>query len=133
MFIYNSSYQHCPVMFHLDHKMSYWLYPRPVSMRLGFTGLSGIVINSMGKSLQSGDVFIFINSTRNQLKLLHQEQGGLVLYSLRISIGRIPSSCFMESPAQISASLNYEELLTMIESAINSPYVRRLQMLAWKL
>ena len=120
-------------MFHLDHKMSYWLYPRPVSMRLGFTGLSGIVINSMGKSIQSGDVFIFINSTRNQLKLLHQEQGGLVLYSLRISIGRIPSSCFMELPAQISASLNYEELLTMIESAINSPYVRRLQMLARKL
>ena len=88
-------------MFHLDHKMSYWLYPRPVSMRLGFTGLSGIVINSMGKSIQSGDVFIFINSTRNQLKLLHQERGGLVLYSLRISIGRIPSSCFMESPDQI--------------------------------
>ena len=71
MFIYNSSYQNCQVMFHLDHKMSYWLYPRPVSMRLGFTGLSGIVINSMGKSIQSGDVFIFINSTRNQLKLLH--------------------------------------------------------------
>ena len=116
-------------MFHLNNHMTYWLYPQPVSMRLGFNGLSGIVTNKMGMSVQEGDVFIFINASRNQMKLLHQEHVGLVLYSLRLPLGRIHPSCFMDH----NASLNYDELITLIESAINSPYVRRLRMLAGEL
>lgn len=35
-------------MFSLDNTMRYWLYNKPVNMRMGFNGLSGIVNNSMG-------------------------------------------------------------------------------------
>jgi hypothetical protein len=35
--------------------MRYWLYNKPVNMRLGFNGLTGIVNNSMGMSIRSGE------------------------------------------------------------------------------
>ena len=74
-------------MFSLDNTMRYWLYNKPVNMRMGFNGLSGIVNNSMGMSMRSGDVFV--NAARNRMKILHREEGGLVLYALRIEMGRM--------------------------------------------
>ena len=38
-------------MFSLDNTMRYWLYNKPVNMRMGFNGLGGIVNNSMGMSM----------------------------------------------------------------------------------
>ena len=35
-------------MFSLDNTMRYWLYNKPVNMRMGFNGLCGIVNNNMG-------------------------------------------------------------------------------------
>ena len=66
-------------MFSLDNTMRYWLYNKPVNMRMGFNGLSGIVNNSIGMSMRSGDVFVFVNAARNRMKILHREEGGLVL------------------------------------------------------
>ena len=60
--------------------MRYWLYNKPTDMRKSFFSLSGIVANEMNKEINSGDVFIFLNKTRTRIKLLHMEQGGLVLY-----------------------------------------------------
>lgn len=76
-------------MFSLDASHRYWFYNRPVNMRLGFNGLSGIVTNRMGMNLREGDVFVFVNAARNRMKILHREEGGLVLYSLRIEMGRM--------------------------------------------
>ncbi|MBO5407315.1 MAG: IS66 family insertion sequence element accessory protein TnpB [Bacteroidales bacterium] len=45
--------------------MRYWLYTKPVNMRLGFNGLTGIVNNSLGMSIRSGDVFVFVNALCN--------------------------------------------------------------------
>lgn len=42
-------------MFSLNDSMRYWLYNKPVNMRLGFNGLTGIVNNSMGMSIRSGE------------------------------------------------------------------------------
>ena len=65
-------------MFSLDGTYRYWLYNKPVDMRKSFNGLSGIVTNAMCERLRSGDVFIFVNSSRNMMKMLRQEEGGLV-------------------------------------------------------
>ena len=69
-------------MFSLNDSMRYWLYNKPVNMRLGFNGLTGIVNNSM--SIRSGDVFVFVNASKNRIKILHKEEGGLVLYAMRL-------------------------------------------------
>lgn len=119
-------------MFSLDDTCRYWLYNKPVDMRKSFNGLSGIVTNSMCGMLRSGDVFIFANANRNMMKMLRQEEGGLVLYSLRLDMGRmrIPSA---GSEDVISTSLAYENVIGMVRSALDSPYVRRMKLLANRL
>ena len=101
-------------------------------MRKSFNGLSGIVTNAMGERLRSGDVFIFANSSRNMIKMLHQEEGGLVLYSIRLDMGRmrIPAA---DGDDVISTSLAYDNVIGMVKSAIDSPYVRRMRMLSKRL
>ena len=119
-------------MFSLDNTCRYWLYNKPVDMRKSFNGLSGIVTNAMCERLRSGDVFIFANASRNMMKMLRQEEGGLVLYSMRLDMGRmrIPSA---GSEDVISTNLNYENVIGMVRSALDSPYVRRMQLLSKRL
>ena len=116
-------------MFSLDGTYRYWLYNKPVDMRKSFNGLSGIVTNAMCERLRSGDVFIFANSSRNMMKMLRQEEGGLVLYAIRLDMGRmrVPSA---GSEEVISTNMAYENVIGMVESALDSPYVRRMKLLS---
>lgn len=116
-------------MFSLDNACRYWLYNKPVDMRKSFNGLSGIVTNAMCERLRSGDVFIFINACRNMMKMLRQEECGLVLYAIRLDMGRmrLPSA---GSEDAVSTSLAYESVIGMVKSALESPYVRRMKMIA---
>lgn len=116
-------------MFSLDGQIRYWLYSRPVDMRKGFNGLSGIVTNNMGAALRNGDVYIFANASRNMVKLLRKEEAGLVIYSLRLDMGRIRLPVISDGDA-LSSEVAYDSLVGMIRSAIDSPYVRRMRMLA---
>lgn len=116
-------------MFSLDGTYRYWLYNKPVDMRKSFNGLSGIVTNAMCERLRSGDVFIFVNASRNMMKMLRQEEGGLVLYAIRLDMGRmrVPSA---GSEEVISTNMAYENVIGMVESALDSPYVRRIKLLS---
>lgn len=117
-------------MFSLDNNARYWLYNKPVDMRKSFNGLSGIVINGMCASLRSGDVYIFMNASRNMMKLLRREEGGLVLYALRLDMGRMKGAAMTSDEEVISSGISHDELLAMIKSALDSPYVRRMRMLS---
>ena len=116
-------------MFNLDNTMRYWLYNKPVNMRMGFNGLSGIVNNHMGMNIRSGDVFVFVNSARNRMKILHREEGGLVLYALRIEMGRMRLS-FSDETERPSTMLAHADLISTARSAMESAYVRRMKMLS---
>lgn len=116
-------------MFCLNDTYRYWLYNKPVDMRKSFNGLSGIVVNAMNENLRSGDVYVFTNSSRNMMKMLRQEEGGLVLYSIRLDMGRmrVPIICGEEV---ISSGLDYKNVIGMVKSALDSPYVRRMKMIS---
>ena len=43
----------------------------------------------MGQNLYSGDVFVFVNSANNMMKLLRYEPGGLVIYNRHLDHGRM--------------------------------------------
>ena len=123
-------------MFSLNDSMRYMLYNQPADMRKSFNGLSGIVTNAMCERLRSGDVFIFVNASRNMMKMLRQEEGGLVLYAIRLDMGRMLSLLYQDVAARIggeevvSTSLAYENVIGMVESALDSPYVRRMKLLS---
>ena len=74
-------------MFSLNDSMKYWLYNQPTDMRKSYYTLSGIVSNTMGLDPYNGDVYIFMNKSRNRIKLLHWEPGGLVIYSKLLEAG----------------------------------------------
>ena len=117
-------------MFSLDGGVKYWLYNKPVDMRKSFNGLSCIVTNVMCASLRSGDVYIFMNASRNMLKMLRREEGGLVLYALRLDMGRMKPAITSSDEDVISSVISYEDIIKMVRSALESPYVRRIRMLS---
>jgi transposase len=57
-------------------------------MRKSFDSLAGIVRREIGiEPLQSGDVFIFLNRKRNQVKLLNWDGDGWAIYYTRLEQG----------------------------------------------
>lgn len=117
-------------MFSLDGSVKYWLYNKPVDMRKSFNGLSGLVTDGMCASLRSGDVYVFLNASRNMMKILRQEEGGLVLYAIRLDMGRMKPAVFASEEEASSSGISYEQMLGMVRSALDSPYVRRMRMLS---
>ena len=56
-------------------------------MRNGFDRLSGLVREHLHKDPLSGDVFVFINKRRNQVKLLCWDGDGFMLFYKRLEQG----------------------------------------------
>jgi hypothetical protein len=100
-------------MFALTNQMRYHLFSEPTDMRKSFTGLSGLINNYTELSPTNGDVFIFINRSRNKIKLLHWEDGGFVLYYKRLEQGVIEDLKFNNN--SIHNSISYKNLLFLIE------------------
>lgn len=81
-------------MLSLQDNCRFFLYQPATDMRKSFDGLSGLVKQEMGLNVLSGDIFIFINRRRNQLKLLCWDKDGLCVYHKRLERGtfEIPRS-----------------------------------------
>ena len=91
-------------------------------MRKGFDGLSGLVRNELQKDPLSGDVFIFFNKLRSQVKLLLWERDGFSIYHKRLERGTY------ELPAldglSLSVELRSDELMLILQG-ISLESVRR--------
>ena len=74
-------------MLSLSSSCRYFLYRQHTDMRKGFDGLSGLVRNALQKNPLTGDIFIFINRRRNQIKLLLFEGDGFSIYHKRLERG----------------------------------------------
>ncbi len=95
-------------MLQISGSQPYFLYRGETDMRKGFDSLAGIVLNQLGKSPASGEVFIFINRRRNQIKLLLWEGDGFAIYYKRLEKGtfELPrhnpdSSCLYITSSQL--------------------------------
>lgn len=81
-------------------------------MRMGFDGLSGLVVSRLREDPRSGDLFIFLNKPRNRAKMLRWEPGGFVLFYKRLERGT-----FERPPVRkpgLSQSIEYGELAMMV-------------------
>jgi transposase len=107
-------------MFSLNDSMRYWLYNQPTDMRKSYHTLSGIVSNSMGLDPYNGDVYIFMNKSRNRIKLLHWEPGGLVIYSKLLETGTFgyPSNVRKDD---VSGIIHWRDLVLIVEGIIEKP------------
>ena len=109
-------------MFCLNDTMRYFLCCGKTDMRKGMNSLCGVIQNQMGYDVHMGDVFIFINDSRTTMKLLHAEDGGLVLYMKRLEEGtfRLPA---YDTQKQ-SYSMQWRDLVLMVEGIQDKPEAR---------
>jgi transposase len=91
----------------------YYLYLPPADMRKNFDGLSGIVTTCFPSTPISGDVFIFINRRRCQVKLLHWQGDGFAIYYKRLEKGTYELP-LVQTGDQV-VKLKAQELLLIIE------------------
>lgn len=87
-------------------------------MRKGISFLCGVVHERMGCNVRNGDVFIFIGSSRKLMKLLHAEDGGLVMYVKRLEAGHFKVPAYDESR---SYPMEWRDLVIMVEGIRESP------------
>lgn len=109
-------------MFCLNDTMRYFLCPGKTDMRKGINSLCGVVHDRMGHDVRLGDVFIFINRSRTTMKLLHAEDGGMVLYVKRLEEGtfRLPT---YDSRSR-SYPMEWRDLVMMVEGISDNPNER---------
>lgn len=90
-------------------------------MRKGFDGLSGVVRQALNKDPLSGDVFIFLNKRRTQLKLLLWERDGFSIYHKRLERGTYELPLHNDTQ---SVELRSDELMLILQG-ISLKSVRR--------
>lgn len=91
-------------MLHLSSTVRYFIYSGKTDMRKGFDSLSGIVRSELGENPLSGDVFVFLNKNKNQVKLLFWEGDGFSLYYKRLEKGTYELPVSGNKKCEISAA-----------------------------
>jgi len=102
-------------MFCLTSAMQYYLYSYPTDMRRSFYTLSGMVTNLMGRNVQDGDVYIFINRPCTSMKILHMECGGLVIYHMKLESGCFKLPVFDQNTHTFQTS--WQDLMMIVQGA----------------
>lgn len=98
------------MLFHYQVR-EYFLYTGFVDMRKGIDSLSGLVNNELGKSPLRGDLFIFINRRRRQIKMLHWQGDGFAIFYKRLEKGTYE----LPPLAGPSVSLSAEQVLFILQ------------------
>jgi len=120
-------------MLSLSPRPRFFLYTAPADMRKGFDGLGGLVRNQMGADPGAGDVFVFVNRARTQLRLLYFDGDGFVLVAKRLERGTfavVPVDAATAADAGADAAsraLRRDELVLMIEGIDRIDTRRRLR------
>ena len=82
-------------------------------MRKGFDGLGGLVTNKLGQNPLSGDIFIFVNRTRNTVKILVWDQTGFAIWHKRLELGTFEMP--QVEKVQNSVEISRQKLMLILE------------------
>jgi transposase len=101
----------------------YFLYREKTDMRKGVDGLCGVVRDGLKRDPLSGDIFIFFNRRRNQVKLLLWERDGFSIYYKRLERGTYELPAIDEK--NMSVELRSDELMLILQGISLSSVRRR--------
>lgn len=100
-------------MFTLSNDSRYLLYSQATDMRKSFDGLSGLIRNQLAVDPRSGTVFLFINKSRDKIKLLQWNGSGYTLYYKRLEKGTFELPSYKQKTGSIK--LNYVKLVMILD------------------
>ena len=111
------------MLFHYQIK-NYYVYSESTDMRSGIDSLSGLVTNQLKLNPLRGDLFIFLNRRKTQLKLLHWQEDGFALFYKRLEKGtyELPSLS-----SNLSGKINAEQLLFMLQGVVLKTIQKRMR------
>lgn len=110
-------------MLSLSAAYRYFLYREKTDMRKGMDGLSGLVREGLKRDPLSGDIFIFFNRRRNQVKLLLWERDGFSVYYKRLERGSYELPAVDESGDSIE--LRSDDLMLILQGIVLQSVRRR--------
>jgi len=87
-----------------------WLYAPPTDMRKSFDGLAALVRTKLAEDPLSGQLFVFINRRRTQLKVLYFDRSGYCIWAKRLEQG-----CFHPGDEGDKRLLAWTELKLILE------------------
>lgn len=76
--------------------LTIWLYGQPTDMRKSYDGLSALVKTKLEESPLSGQLFVFINRRKTQMKILYYANGGYCVWAKRLDQGLFNAACRTE-------------------------------------
>jgi transposase len=74
-------------MFFPEARLQIWLYSQPCDMRKSYHGLSALVKNQLQEEPLSGQIFVFINRRRTQIKVLYFDRSGYCIWMKKLEQG----------------------------------------------
>lgn len=85
---------------------NFYLYAGRADMRKSFDGLTGIIVNELGRQVNQKDVFIFLNKELTHVKVLLYEADAFTLFYRRLHKGRFtwPSAAATDGSIQLTAT-----------------------------
>jgi len=90
-------------------------------LRKGFEGLSALVESSIQEPLINNAYFIFINRTRDRMKVLYLDIDGLAIWYKRLEKGRFPKRDTTQT------ALERREFLMLLEGIVPKRLHKRYQ------
>mgnify|MGYP001381086562 FL=1 len=105
-----------------ESQVRIWLYNRPCDMRKSYDGLCALVKGALGEDPLSGELFVFINRKRTQMKILYFDRSGYCLWGKRLEQGRFQA----HAGADEKKALQWTDLKLIIEG-IDLRSVRQLK------
>ncbi len=94
-----------------ESQIRLWLYAQPTDMRKSYDGLSVLVKQKLQDDPLSGQLFVFINRRRTQMKVLYFDRSGYCIWSKRLEQGQF----HFNGESGDKVALSWTELKLMIE------------------
>jgi transposase len=103
----------------LPQSVRIYVAREPVSLRKSFEGLSNEVRSVLAQDPLSGHLFLFLNKTRRQMKVLLWTRGGFTILHKRLEAGRFTFPDRVVEGAS-SVEIDAHELAMLLEGLVVS-------------
>jgi transposase len=101
----------------------YYVWEGSVDMRKSFDGLQGLLKNRLGKEGTEGEVYVFFNRRRTQVKLLIWDRSGFVICYKRLERGSFEQ--YGKGIGSVAQEIRWSDLQMILEGIELSSVRRR--------